>query len=336
MVYSRYFILNIFFVLIFPSALLSQKIILQNSSSTSSLRGLSVVNDKIAWVSGSKGTVGRSIDGGKTWKYFSIPGFTDADFRDIEAFDAKTAVVMNIQNPACILKTNDGGISWKKTFSFADTTLFLDAMEFWNEQSGILLGDPINNHFFIARTFDGGESWQVLPPTLTPVADSGEACFASSGTNVRRLNKKEAVFVSGGSSSHFYYRNERINLPLVQGRASTGANSIAIKDKNTLIVVGGDFTQKEDTVMNSCYSYDGGNTWVVPEKRPTGYRSCVEYINKQTWITCGLNGADISGDNGKTWNRISNVSFHVVRKSKKGKAVFFAGNNGRIGKLENN
>lgn len=334
MVHIRIFIFSIFLLSISSSPLFSQKIKLIDSSSKASLRGLSVVNDKIVWISGNKGTVGKSIDGGKIWKYFSIPGFANADFRDIEAFDAKTAVVMNIQNPSCILKTIDGGISWKKTFSFIDSTLFLDAMEFWNEQSGILLGDPINNHFFIARTFDGGETWQVLPPTLTPAADSGEACFASSGTNVRKLNKKEAVFVSGGSSSHFFWRNEKIKLPLLQGTQSTGANSIAIKDKKTMIVVGGDFTQKEDTVRNICYSSDGGNTWSNPVKTASGYRSCVEFIARHTWITCGLNGSDISNDDGKTWNIISDLSFHVLRKAKKGNAVFFAGNNGRIGKLE--
>lgn len=335
MVSIRILIFSLFLFSIYSSPVFSQKIILVDSSIKASLRGLSVVNNNIVWVSGSKGTVGKSIDGGKTWNYFSIPGFGNADLRDIEAFDAKTAVVMNIQNPACILKTIDGGISWKKTFSFADSTLFLDAMEFWNEQSGILLGDPINNHFFIARTFDGGESWQVLPPTLTPVADSGEACFASSGTNIRKLNKKEAVFVSGGSSSHFFWRNERIKLPLLQGTGSTGANSIAIKDRKTMIVAGGDFTQKEDTVRNICYSHDGGTTWVFPEKTSSGYRSCVEYLTKHTWITSGLNGSDISNDDGKTWNKISDLSFHVVRKAKKGNAVFLAGNNGHIGKLEN-
>ncbi len=334
MVYIKYFLFIIIFLFLYSSSLFSQKIILLDSTSTISLRGLSVVSNNVIWVSGSKGTIGKSVDGGLTWNYFSIPGLGNADFRDIEAFDANSAVVMNIQNPACILKTIDGGVTWKKTFSFADSTLFLDAMEFWNEQSGILLGDPISNHFFIARTFDGGESWQVLPPTLTPIADSGEACFASSGTNVRKLNKKEAVFVSGASSSHFFLRNKKVLLPLLQGKESTGANSIAIKDKKTMIVVGGDFTKEKDTLNNSCYTRDGGNTWIVSEKAPSGYRSCVEYINKQTWITCGLNGTDITINDGETWNIISDLSFHVVRKAKKGNAVFFAGNNGHIGKLE--
>ncbi|MBS1735731.1 MAG: oxidoreductase [Bacteroidetes bacterium] len=327
-------IISLFFIIAFPATAVSQKIIVLDSTTTASLRGLSVVSDKVIWVSGSKGTVGKSLNGGKTWQYYTVPGFANGDFRDIEAFDAKNAVIMNIQKPACILKTTDGGTTWQQTFSFADSSVFLDAMEFWNEQSGILIGDPINSHFIIARTFDGGKNWQILPPSRSPIADSDEACFASSGTNVRKLTKSEAVFISGGLSSNFFYRNEKQKLPLNQGKASTGANSIAIKNKKIMVVVGGDFLNKNDTTGNACYTLDGGKTWVIPEKNPSGYRSCVEFIKKSQWITCGLNGVDESNDDGKTWEQISSYPFHVVRRAKKGNALFLAGSNGRIGKLE--
>jgi hypothetical protein len=45
------------------------------------------------------------------------------------------------------------------------------------------------------------------------------------------------------------------------GKESTGANSIAIKKENTLIIVGGDFTQKNDTTKNCFISFDGGASW---------------------------------------------------------------------------
>src|SRR6202012_5295854 len=77
----------------------------------SSLRGLSVANDSVVWVSGSKGTVGKSLDGGKTWTWQPVPGFENRDFRDIEFLDAKTAVIMAIDPPADILRTTDGGNS---------------------------------------------------------------------------------------------------------------------------------------------------------------------------------------------------------------------------------
>ena len=81
-----------------------------------SLRGLSVVSDKVIWVSGSNGTVGKSIDGGDTFTWMTVKGFEKTDFRDIEAFDAKTAIIMGVDAPAYILKTNDGGESWELVY----------------------------------------------------------------------------------------------------------------------------------------------------------------------------------------------------------------------------
>lgn len=311
----------------------AQKIVLLDSNAKVSLRGLSVVNDDVVWASGSKGTVARSVDGGKTFEWKTVKGFENVDFRDIEAFDKKTAVIMGVASPAYILRTTDGGDTWKKVYENKDSTMFLDAMEFWNDMSGIVIGDPQHGHFFIGRTFDGGKTWQTIPEQNMPVADSGEACFAASGTNVRKLTRDEAVFVSGGLVSNLFKRDQKIKLPLLQGSASAGANSIAIKKEKTMIVVGGDFTRPNDTTGNCAISFDEGITWQHSTTPPSGYRSCVEYLKKDQWITCGLNGVDISDDNGVHWKNISKKSFHVVRKAKKGKSVFLAGGNGKIGKV---
>ena len=311
----------------------AQTVQLLNSGTKASIRGLSVVSDKVVWISGSEGTVGRSTDGGVTWKIIKVKGFEKADFRDIEAFDNKTAVIMAIAEPAYILRTTDGGDTWQTVYENKTNGMFLDAMEFWNEQSGIVIGDPVDNKVFIARTFDGGKKWQELPPQNYPVADSGEAFFASSGTNVRKLSKQEALFISGGTRSRLFIRDTKTYLPIVQGKATTGANSIAVKNNHTFIIVGGDFNAKEDTTKNCCITTDGGKTFTTPTTPPHGYRSCVEYIDKTTWISCGLTGVDISNDEGSNWNWMSKESFHVCRKAKKGKAVFFAGGGGRVGKL---
>ena len=314
--------------------LMGQTIQLLASGAKTSIRGLSVVDDRIIWVSGSNGTIGRSVDSGNTFKWMTVKGFEKTDFRDIEAFDETSAVIMGVAEPAYILRTSDGGETWKVVFENKTKGMFLDAMEFWNGHSGIVVGDPIDGKFFIARTFDGGMSWRNIPPQNYPVADSGEACFASSGTNIRKLNKQEAVFISGGLKSNLFIRDKKTSLPLIiKGKETTGANSIAVKNTKTFIVVGGDFNAKDSTTKNCIITFDGGKTWITPEVPPHGYRSCVEFLEKKNWISCGLNGVDYSKDNGKNWTWISKESFHVCRKSKKGNAVFFAGGGGRIGKL---
>jgi hypothetical protein len=311
----------------------AQTVKLLNSGSKASLRGLSVVNDKVVWVSGSGGSVGKSIDGGETWTWKTVKGFEKTDFRDIEAFDKNTAIIMGIADPAYILKTTDGGENWKVVFTDTTKGMFLDAMEFWNEQSGIVIGDPLGDKIFVARTFDGGENWRGIPAANIPTAEKGEAFFASSGTNVRKLSKQEAVFVSGGLRARLFIRDKKIDLPIIQGKESTGANSMAVKNKKCLLVVGGDFNAKDDTTKNCVITLDGGTTFITPVVGPHGYRSCVEYLGKKNWISCGLNGVDYSTDEGQHWAWISKDSFHAVRKAKKGKAVYFSGGGGRIGKL---
>ncbi len=310
------------------------------SGAKTSIRGLSVVNENVVWVSGSNGTVGRSSNGGKNWKWFVVKGFEKNDFRDIEAFDATSAIIMGVGEPAYILKTNDGGETWKVVFENNTKGMFLDAMEFWNDKSGIVIGDPINGKFFVARTFDTGNTWIEIPENNLPKAQAGEALFAASGTNIRALDRDEAVFVTGGVKARMFYRDQIIDLPIIQGKETTGANSISVLDRNkikggkTMIVVGGDFMDDSSSIQNCFYSKDGGKSWQRPDKPPHGYRSCVEYLSKKEIVTCGLTGVDYSIDAGKNWSLISKEGFHVVRISKKGQSVFLAGSNGKIGRLK--
>jgi hypothetical protein len=310
-----------------------------STGTNTSLRGLSVVNNEVIWVSGSKGTVGKSTNGGKDWKWLVVKGFEKTEFRDIEAFDASTAVIMGVGEPAYILRTTDGGSTWKVVFENKTKGMFLDAMEFWNEQAGIVIGDPVNGRFFISRSFDGGKTWKDIPDSYRPLADSGEACFAASGTNIRALDNDEAIFVSGGSYSRAFIRDHKIDLPIIQGGESKGANSIAVWDRykksggDRLVVVGGDFSADSSTLQNCFYSTDRGKSWKAPKTPPHGYRSCVEYLDRKILVSCGPNGVDYSMDNAQTWKLISKEGFHVVRIAKLGTAVYLAGPNGKIGKL---
>ena len=147
------------------------------------------------------------------------------------------------------------------------------------------------------------------------------------------MYKRQIVFVSGGMKSQIFYQNIWKELPLTQGKESTGANSIALNHGNG-IVVGGDFS-KDTIVSGNCVLINLGKELTItqPETAPHGYRSCVIYISENILITCGTSGVDISKDGGKNWELISKEGFHVVQKAKNGSAVFLAGSNGRIAKL---
>jgi len=310
-----------------------------SSGIKTSLRGLSVVNNNVVWVSGSNGTVGKSTNAGKNWKWMTVKGFEKNDFRDIEAFDANTAIIMAIADPAYILKTTDGGETWEVVYENKTPGMFLDAMEFRDPSNGYVIGDPIDGRFFIAKTTNGGKTWVEVAAAERPVADSGEAFFASSGTNLRYLYNQSLVLASGGKNSRLFYNNETFQVPMTKGKESAGTNSVAVYDNykrgkaNKIIIVGGDFTA--DSLMdNNCFiSINGGKTWDRPKTPPSGYRSCVEFLNKETIVTSGLNGVDYSYDGGKNFYNISKEGFHVCRYARIGNTVYLAGGNGKIGKL---
>lgn len=297
------------------------------------------MNDNVIWVSGSNGTVGRSANAGRTWKWSVIPGYEKVEFRDIEGFDGLNAVVMGIASPAYILKTSDGGETWKRVYENPGKDMFLDAMDFENNLHGIVIGDPIGGKVFVAETFNSGETWQEWPVDKRPSVDSGEAFFAASGTNIRLFRKNKFFLVSGGTKSRLFTAGNASLLPLVQGKETTGANSIAVFDEGAkkgskkMVVVGGDFAADSTSNQNCFYTTDGGKSWKAPSTPPHGYRSSVEYLSNVDLLSCGINGVDFSMNGGKTWVLISKEGFNVCRIAKFGPSIFLAGGNGKVGKV---
>lgn len=334
-----YLWIGCFFVLATGRAQVSGVVSLLDSGHAVSLRGLSVVNDNVVWASGSNGTVVRSVDGGQHFDWMQVPGFEKRDFRDIEAFDANTAVIMAIAEPAQILRTTDGGAHWTMVFTDTTTGMFLDAMYFTGA-AGTVVGDPINGKLYIATTIDSGKSWQPMSRWV-PNAETGEAFFASSGTNLHSVQDARygMALVTGGKRSRLIMlprtqQAEYVSRPLPllqQGTENTGANSIATFLRNA-VIVGGDFTHPADTSGNCVVTHSGGDFWEKPLIPPGGYRSCVIYLDQQQLLTCGLTGVDASDDGGSHWYPVSSEGYHVVQKAKQGKAVFFAGGRGKIGK----
>src|SRR6185436_18600548 len=133
------------------STLLAQSWIPQQSNSTASLRGVHAVSARIVWASGTRGTVLKTTDGGATWQAVPVTGAADLDFRAIHAFDERTALAMSAGpgEKSRIYKTTDGGATWRIAQPNLDPKGFWDAMAFWDESHGIVLGDPVDGRFTI-------------------------------------------------------------------------------------------------------------------------------------------------------------------------------------------
>src|SRR3954471_21989798 len=168
-----------FFLLLFVAGW-----VVQPALTRSSFRGLSAVDAKTVWVSGSRARFLRTTDGGGTWKLDSIAGDTTSDLRDIQAFDGSTAVAISAgpaeQGHAKIFRTTDGGATWTTVFTTDQAGVFFDALSFWDKQHGIVMSDPIDGKLFLLVTDDGGSTWSRVSPDGLPAMLPKEAAFAAS------------------------------------------------------------------------------------------------------------------------------------------------------------
>jgi len=311
-----------------------------NKGTNTSIRGLSVVDDQVAWVSGSNGHVGRTADGGKSWTWTKPEGHDSLDFRDIEAFDANKSIIVNAGSPAFVLQTADAGKSWTQRYLNRDSAIFLDGMDFWNEEEGMIFGDPIKGKMQLLRTTSGGASWDDISSSLKYEMTLGEAGFAASGTTIKTLGKGKVWIATGGAVANIYYsknygkRWKRYANPIIQGVNSTGAFSMDFYDGKNGIVVGGDYLKDQESTNNALYTSNGGKSWTKPAVSVSGYRSAVIYVNRTLCIAAGSSGVDASTDGGKTWRNISDLNINAVQKAKTGNLILLAGNKGQIYRLD--
>jgi photosystem II stability/assembly factor-like uncharacterized protein len=318
--------------------------IVQASGTTASLRGVSAVDDRTAWVSGSKGTVLRTLDGGATWTVRPVPGAEATDFRDIEAFSRDEAVIMGIDRPAKIFRTADGGETWTQTFADDSPGVFLDGLAFFDEKNGLAVGDPMDGRFFVISTTDGGATWALLPPDSRPAALAGEAAFAASGTSLAVLKDGRAWLSTGGPVSRVWRSEDRgrhwepVPSALLEGSPSAGGFSVAFLDARTGLTVGGDYKAEAAAIGNAAFTADGGKTWLaVGDRRPGGFREAVAFIpgsRPPIAITVGPSGSDHSPDLGKTWAPIvTPAGLHALDFAGRGGAGWAVGRNGLIARL---
>ena len=311
----------------------------QTIKTDADFRGLCAVNAKVAWVSGTKGTYGRTTDGGITWTVGTVPDAEKLDFRDVKAFGESTAYLLSAGpgDASRIYKTVDGGKSWKLQFKNSDPDGFYDAISFWDEKRGVALGDPVKGEFQLIQTDDGGAHWTPLGIKYMPPALPKEGAFAASGTCLVTEGKVGIWFCTGGAKTArvFHSANQGATwsvseTPIIAGVESAGIFSLAFRDKDHAMIVGGDYRKPNDTGANAAITSDGGKTWTLLDK-PFPYRSCVAWA-KDRWVVVGQAGSNSSEDDGKTWKHLDRENYNTVAFTAPGEG-WAVGPKGRIAKF---
>ncbi|MGG7607574.1 WD40/YVTN/BNR-like repeat-containing protein [Massilia sp. BKSP1R2A-1] len=291
------------------------------SGTAAELRGLSVVSDKVAWASGAKGTVLRTVDG-QQWQAMQVPEADKIDFRDIQAFDARTAIVMGAGPGAAsrIYRTTDGGATWKLVTTNQVPDGFWDAMAFWDKDNGILFGDPVKGSFQVYTTVDGGLSWQEVAAKGIE-AMPNEGAFAASGTCLTVAGANDAWIATGGSASaRVFHSSDRgktwraASTPIPAGAPARGVFSVAFLNSKEGFAAGGDYKETRMAGINGAHTGDGGATWTPVEVAPAGYMSVVVPVPgaQRALVAAGLAGSGYSTDGGRNWTALDTTPMNTV------------------------
>jgi photosystem II stability/assembly factor-like uncharacterized protein len=315
-----------------PSPLWAPQPAAVTAAAGASLRGVRAVSARVAWASGSAGTVLRTVDGGASWQRLPVP--TDArtlDFRSVWAFDSLTAVVASAgeaaDGQARIYRTVDGGRTW--TLARQDTTrgIFYDAIAFWDRQHGLVLSDPVDEggrrRFVVLSTLDGGRTWTRTPPAGMPDALPGEAAFAAGNAALAVAGTTRAWFVTGGPNGARVYtsstggaRWDATPAPIASRSASAGLFAVAFSTPALGLVTGGDYRVPR-TGDGQFARTEDGLRWTRTDLNATapGYWSGLAHVpgaGAETFVAVGGGGTAVTRDAGRTWTVVDTSTLNAV------------------------
>ncbi|WP_409060810.1 WD40/YVTN/BNR-like repeat-containing protein [Streptomyces sp. SYP-A7185] len=317
---------------------------LKDSGSDARFRGLAAVSRDTAWVAGAKGTVLRTSDGGGHWRNVSPPGAAGLEFRDIEAFDGRRAVVLAIGEGEAsrVFRTADGGATWTESFRNTDPKAFYDCMTFFDRRHGLAMSDPVDGKYRILSTADGGRSWKVLPSKGMPAAQEGESGFAASGQCLVSSGSRDVWLATGGAArARVLHSADRgrtwkaTDAPIPAGDPARGVFGLAFRDRTHGIAVGGDYRAGQPSPKSAATTRDGGRTWTTAAEPPPAYRSGVAWLpgSRRGALAVGPTGTDVTTDAGHTWRTVDPGSFDTVDCTRD-RACWASGEKGRVARWE--
>lgn len=320
----------------------TEQLQIQTFPTNCSIRAITAIDKSTLWYGGSKGQFGYTEDGGNTWTIDSIQHTKKAnlEFRGI-AKTNKAIFLLAIESPALLFKSIDKGKNWTVVYEENHPTAFYDAIAFWDDQTGIAMGDPTDGCLSIILTNDGGNTWIKIPCDQLPATEEGEAAFAASNSNIALVDNHVWI-VSGGKRARIFHSPDKgktwevFDTPIVQGEQMTGIFTVNFYDKNNGIIFGGDWENQGQNTNNKAITKDGGLTWqLIADGQYPGYRSAVKYVPNskgQSIFATGIPGISYSADGGQHWTSLSKTSFYTIQICTDDQTIWLAGRN-KIGKM---
>ncbi len=287
-----------------------------------SIRAIEIDNDKI-WYAADNNRFGfYDLKAKQKTEHKILKDSLRIEFRSI-AKTNKDVFILNVGNPALLYQISKKTLQPKLVYQEKNEKVFYDSMQFWNDQEGIAIGDPITNCLSIITTGEAGKSWQKIPCENLPKIVEGEAAFASSNTNIC-IKGATTWIITGGKKSRIFFSPDKgknwevFETPIVQGLEMSGAFTADFYDDKTGILAGGNYEIPNQNYSNKAITNDGGKTWqLLAENQGFGYASCIQFVpnsNKKQLVCVGALGLFYSADYGNTWIKFSdNKELYTIR-----------------------
>lgn len=261
-----------------------------------------------------------------TYPEFRATGHTATDF-----------FLLSAGSPALLYKTGDNG-SMELVYEDDDPEVFFDSLAFWDDLSGIALGDAMDGCLTILITRDGGTTWDRVSCEDLPKALPGEGAFAASNTNIAISGPLCWIVTSRGRILYSPDKGrqwEVLDTPLKPSSVTHGLYSLDFYDQKQGYAIGGDYTRPEDASENKLATENGGRTWNFRALgQYPGYKSCVQFVpgrGGRDLVAVGFTGIAYSKDRGVSWKQLSESGFYSMRFVDDSTAI--ASGRGRIARL---
>lgn len=280
-----------------------------------SIRAMDRSKNGTIWISGSQGAIYKNQ--GKNWIGKCPEEYQKFDFRGISVLSEDTLLAMSAgegeNGKAFLIKSIDGGKSWRKVFQDTTKGVFFDTIKFLNSREGWLLGDQINGNAYLKKTTDGGESWQTI--TINQVLNDGEASFAASNACIA-LYKNQVWFSTQNRIFHSSDKGKSwkvLETPFKK-TATQGIFGIFFTDQNTGFAVGGDYQNENSETLQLAITKDGGISWKTENQQMgQGVSESVELLPGNRMIISGTKGINLKDLSDGNTSKITDGIFHVVK-----------------------
>ena len=293
------------------------------------IRSIKVINDSTVWFAGSNGKCGYTEDNGDNWSIFTLEhDGNKAELRSIDVVNGHVFAV-GVAEPAVVFHSADMGGSWEIVFEDTRSSAFLNGIRFFDDNNGIIIGDPIDGKWLIALTHDGGLSWDTVPSMNIPESDLNEFPYAASNSNFDIVG--DDIWIgTGGSQARVLHSNDQgvsweiFDTPIKTG-VMHGIFTLDFYDRDHGIIAGGNWNGFYENDKNVAVTTDGGKNWtLVADGIDPNYTSCIHYIpgtEHQEVLSLndrvGFGGGRMmySPDGGFNWILLNNKSFLTLQMS---------------------